>query len=406
MIKTIKTGVILLAAALLAWLLPWLLAFLTTQPSWRPFTLYSCVVHSFAHLDYDEEGNTIGRDAEGNIYTERQTDSIMPMFYFRQLAAEGRFPKEIEGIPVTPKDAERSEFIFRTSPRDVNRPQIGLYQLLESRPRRLDFESPSDVFRITKSGIEFVDMATNSLDPKKSKRFTAALKKAGFRFPARVIAGNGTTRKEYDNGYFLVDDAYRVFHMKQICGWPMVLDTKISDSLQINQIFVTEFSDKRHFAFLADKDHRFYALDAEDYSLHQIPIGKFDPTNDAMMIIGDMFYWTITLQRDNDERLVAVNARDYSLVDTFIPEEEVDPAEIYGRYLFPTTLAFTSFKDTFVRPRVTPFSFPALILGAFLALVYGLLHRHDLKGHLWQMVGMLILGIYVFLPLIIMERRA
>ncbi len=406
MIKTIKTGVIFLAAALLAWLLPWFFAFLTTQPSWRPFTLYSCIVHSFAHLDYDAEDNTIGRDAKGNIYTERQTDSIMPMFYFRQLAAEGRFPKEIEGIPVTPKDAERSEFIFRTSPQDVNRPRIGLYQLLESRPRRLDFESPSDVFRITESGIEFVDMATNSLDKKKSERFTAALQKAGFRFPARVIAGNGTTRKEYDNGYFIVDDDYRVFHMKQICGWPMVLDTKISDSLRINHIFVTEFSDRRHFAFLTDEANRFYALDAEDYSLHQIPIGRFDATNDAMMIIGDMFYWTITLQRDNDERLVAVNARDYSLADTCIPQEEVNSAEYYARYLFPTTLAFTSVKDAFVRPRLTSFSFPALLLGGILALIYALIHRRNLKDHFWQIAGVLILGIYMFLPLVIMERRA
>lgn len=136
MIKTIKTTVILLATLLLAWLLPWFYTFLFASPSWSPFTLYSCVTHSFASISYDGEGKIAGRDFKGNTYTEHQFDSILPMFYYRQLASEGRFPSRIEGVAVDVRDAERSGFIFRSSPSEINRRKPELYQLLESMPAR------------------------------------------------------------------------------------------------------------------------------------------------------------------------------------------------------------------------------------------------------------------------------
>ena len=210
MIKSIKTGIILLAALLLAWLLPWCYAFVFASPSWSPFTLYSCVTHGFASVDFDRENNVAGRDLQGNTYTQQQFDSILPTFYYRQLAAEGRFPSEIEGVAVESRDVERTNFMFRTSPGEINRRRPTVYQLLESMPDRIDLEPATDVFRITGEGIEFVDMETNTIDQKKSAAFTKVLRDKGFSFPARVVSGNPSTRKRYDNGYLLVDDALAV----------------------------------------------------------------------------------------------------------------------------------------------------------------------------------------------------
>lgn len=138
MIKSIKTGIILLAALLLAWLLPWCYAFVFASPSWSPFTLYSCVTHGFASVDFDRENNVAGRDLQGNTYTQQQFDSILPTFYYRQLAAEGRFPSEIEGVAVESRDVERTNFMFRTSPGEINRRRPTVYQLLgiDARPHR------------------------------------------------------------------------------------------------------------------------------------------------------------------------------------------------------------------------------------------------------------------------------
>ena len=372
MIKSIKTGIILLAALLLAWLLPWCYAFVFASPSWSPFTLYSCVTHGFASVDFDRENNVAGRDLQGNTYTQQQFDSILPTFYYRQLAAEGRFPSEIEGVAVESRDVERTNFMFRSRPT--------VYQLLESMPDRIDLEPATDVFRITGEGIEFVDMETNTIDQKKSAAFTKVLRDKGFSFPARVVSGNPSTRKRYDNGYLLVDDALRVYHMKQ--------DFRALDMA-------------KKLSFLVDSEKRFYTLGAEDYKLHEIPVGKFGPTRENMMIIGDMFYWTVTIQGAESKRYVAVNARDYSLADEYRPEEKPQAWAEYAKYLFPFELSFTSPLDGYVKPRIAEVSFQALWLGLVLGAFYALIRRRSPGGRLWQTVGVVLFGLFLFVPLLV-----
>ena len=407
MIKTIKTGVLLVSVLLLAWQLPWFYTFLLASPARSPFTLYSCITHSFASISYDAEGKVVGRDFKGNTYTERQFDSILPMFYYRQLASEGRFPSQIEGVAVDVGDAERSGFIFRTSPSEINRRSPGLYQLLESRPARVDFKSPTDVFRITGDGFEFVVMETNTLDREKSDAFTRAMRDEGFAFPARVVAGNASTRKEYDNGYFIADNEFKVYHLKQVRGRPFVRRTDISPSLEIRRIFVTEFADRRLFGFLVDKDDRFYALETGDYSLHELPVGTFDPAQEGMMIVGDMFYWTVILQGLGTERLVAVNARDYSRVDAYAPESAPEAWERRAEYLFPFSLSFTSPLDGYVKPRLGDFSCLAFGLGALLAAAYAVLRRRMPPGkRLLRMAGIVLFGLFLFIPLLALESSA
>ena len=176
--KTIKTIIVLLAAALLAWALPWCYAFVCSEPQESPLTLYSCVTHDFATFSFEGHDDAAGYDPAGNPYTERQFDSIMPTVFTRRLAEEGRLPERIDGIPFDAREVELSNFVFRASPSELNRPQIGLYQLLESAPGREGFRTPDDVFRITERGIEFVKMADNRVDAEKSERFDRVMKKA------------------------------------------------------------------------------------------------------------------------------------------------------------------------------------------------------------------------------------
>ncbi len=403
MIKSIKIVILLLSALLLAWLLPWCYSFVAASPSRSLFTMYSCVTHSFASITFDEQGRVGGRDFRGNTYTEREFDSILPTFYQRQLAAEGRFPAQIEGIDVTSREVERSKIMFRSTPAEINRRTPRLYQLLESMPRRVDFSMPDDVFRITDQGIEFVVMETNQIDARKSAAFTRVMCDKGFAFPARAVAGNPTPRKEYDNGYLLVDHNYGVYHLKQVCGRPFVRRTEIADTLQIRELFVTEFSDRRLLGLLVDKDHRLHALDTE-YALHPIPVGAFDPSQDQMTIIGDMFYWTVSIEGLSSERLVAVNARDYSLADEYRPESDARPWELYAAYLFPFELSFTSPLDGYVQPRITAFSLRALVLGMLLAALYAFIRRRSLREEWWSVVGVLLLGLFLFVPLLVFRR--
>ena len=49
-------------------------------------------------MEQEEGKGTVRRDAAGNIYSEAAFDSILPMFYFRQLMSDERFPDTINGI--------------------------------------------------------------------------------------------------------------------------------------------------------------------------------------------------------------------------------------------------------------------------------------------------------------------
>lgn len=123
------------------------------------------------------------------------------------------------------------------------------------------------------------------------------------------------------------------------------------------------------------------------------------------MIIGDMFYWTVNIESGGAERLVAVDARDYSVVD--VRESPAEPSrwERAARFAFPFELSFTSVDDAFVRPRVAAFSPSALWAGAVLAALYLLLRRRSLRGGVWRAAGIVLLGIYLFIPLLLLEPR-
>lgn len=150
-------------AFLLLWQLPWCYNFFVVKPEKTPFTLYSFVIGDFALMGQEDGKGTVRRDLAGNIYSEAAFDSILPMFYFRQLMSDERFPDTIKGIAVTPKLVQTENFNFRSVPSDINAPSIGLYPLLESMSGRVDLKMPDDVFRITSQGIDFIDMATNSV---------------------------------------------------------------------------------------------------------------------------------------------------------------------------------------------------------------------------------------------------
>ena len=101
-------------------------------------------------------------------------------------------------MAVESRDVERTNFMFRTSPGEINRRRPTVYQLLESMPDRIDLEPATDVFRITGEGIEFVDMETNTIDQKKSAAFTKVLRTRDFRSrpassPATPRRASGTT---------------------------------------------------------------------------------------------------------------------------------------------------------------------------------------------------------------------
>ncbi|MDE6857785.1 MAG: DUF4857 domain-containing protein [Alistipes sp.] len=327
---------------LLLWQIPWWTNFLTARTSKVPFTLYSSVLGDFISTERIDEKSIVRHDRAGNVFTQEEVDSLLPFFHMRQLVADGRFPEQVCGVDVTPHEVQRTSFSFRISPSDINATAAGLYPLLESMSGRVDLAMPDDVFRITGSGVEFIRMDDNAIDAGKSRNFTDALLRKGFRFPARSVAGNPTARKEYDEGYLLTDADGRLFHLKQQCGRPYVRAIELPEGCDIRHMFVTEFRDRSLLGFLVDAEGRFIVL-RRSYELIPAQLPPFDPATEGMTIIGNMLDWTVCTRTASADRYTALRADDMTAIDSV--EFPVDRRPMPGLY-------FTSPDDKFVRPRL------------------------------------------------------
>ena len=350
-IATIQYLIIGLGIIVCVWLLPALYRLVAPNTSRTPFVVYSCMDSSFIQFE------TINKqvqyaDFKGNTFTKHEADSLLPLFAFRQLVAEGRLPDSLFGVALTPKLIQQNAFHFKTSPKQLNKPVVGLYTLLESASGRVDLQFPPDVFRLTDKGIEFIDCETNTVNKAKSLSFSRELEKYGFVFPVQLIWGNGSTRKDYDNGFLLTDSQNRLFQLKMVKGTPWVRAIK-TDGCTITgykQLFTIEPANRQLVGLVVSDDNQLYAVRADGTMTH-ISIDSYDPQTMQITIIGDMFHWTITEYTATDSRYYAVDARTFEQVArAIIPDPAPSIKERIMRYVLPVRLRFTSWDTQLIAP--------------------------------------------------------
>lgn len=341
MIRFSKIFLYLTVAILIVWLLPWCFAFLTLKPEKAPFTMYSTLLGDFVYTQLDQDKKLYGLDPQGHTFTQAQVDSLLPAFYVRQLAADQRFPDSIRGVEVSPKEIQMTNFSFRSVPSAINAPQTGIYFLMESMSKRVELKMPDDAFRFTDKGVEFINMEANRIDGAKSALFTDMLLKKGFTFPARYASGNPTTRKDYDEGYLVIDNAHRVFHLKCTKGRPYVKAIPVPEGVVPEYVFITEFRSHQPLGFMTDQAHRFYVIQS-DGSVVETELPAFDPTKDELTIFGNMFDWTVRVSTATDDRYYALDANGYTMLKEYAYKDL--------RRSIPG-LSFTSPDDKFVKPR-------------------------------------------------------
>ena len=352
--KNVRYLIILLAAIVLVWLLPAFVSLLTPDGTRPPFVLYSFMDEDFIRFE-TENGQQRFHDFKGQEFTKHECDSLLPLFAFRQLIAEGRLPDTIGGVAVTPKLIQQNAFHFKTSPKQLNRPPIGLYTLFESQSGNVDLSLPPDVFRLTDKGLEFIDCKTNSMLKAKSLSFSRELEKRGFAFPVKLIWGNGSPRKEYDNGFLLTDQNNRLFQMKMVKGTPFVREIKGGAEEEIipwKQVFTVEPANRKLIGLAVSEDNRLYAVRA-NATLTRIGDFLYDPDTMPITIVGDLLHWTITLYTESDSQYYAVDAQTFAQTASHIvPDEAPKGWEKAKKYILPLRLSFTTWHDQYIFPHV------------------------------------------------------
>lgn len=343
--------IIALGLIVFAWLLPALYELVSPRTDKAPFVVYSCLDSTFIKMEVqDKQVHYI--DFCGKEFTKAEADSLLPLFAFRQLVAEGRLPDSLYGVALTPKLIQQNSFHFKTSPKQLNKPAVGLYTMLESASGRVDLQLPPDVFRLTDDGLEFIDCESNTINKAKSLSFSRELTKHGFTFPIQLIWGNGTTRKDYDNGFLLTDQNERLFQLKMVKGTPWVQEIQTENSCGWKQVFTVEPANRQWIGLTVSNDDKLFVVTKEGKT---IPVGidAYDPQEMQITITGDLFHWTITEYTATDTRYYAVDASTFEQVaSAIIPDSERPLAQRIERWILPVRLRFTSWRTQLIYPNL------------------------------------------------------
>lgn len=375
--KTPIYALILLCTTLAGlWALPALVRKATSAADDYPFVYYGSVSKAFGLIDYKNKEMPLA-DLAGKRYTAAQFDSLMPLLNFRQLMSDGRLPDSLDGQEITPPILRATSVVFRHSPKEVAAPDPGLYILFESMPKRVGLEIPPDVFRLRKN-IEFIDAASNKVDREKSESFQKAFDKAGFVFPARWAVGNPNPRKPYDEGYFSLDAAGNLFHIKMVNGRPYVRDTRIGETTDIHAFSMYEAANKRFYGFLLDRAGGVSIVESDDaggYRTLPLDMDPIDPRNDQLTVMGNLLYWTVTVTAPGGRRYYALETQTLRRVARHEIAREPDRWDKASRWLFPAHLTFEHENTAYVIPRFTFTAWGALAINALAALAVLLLAR-------------------------------
>jgi len=284
-------------------------------------------------------------DPKGKIYSRDDFEQLIPFVNFRQLMLTGKLPDSLDGVKLIPKEINLNNVTLRVNPLAINSRPLQLYPLIESASGRVRLELPLDYFRIS-NRMEFVTSSSNEINEKKSKLFTDALTNEGFKFPSKFIYGNPSTKKPFDEGYFVIDSGNNVFHIKMIKGKPFCKKTNIPSDLGIAYMAINEFELREFYGIIVTTNDEVFLISYDHYKLIKLPVAGYDHQEHQLQFRGDLFYRSIVVYKENGFNAV-VTDRNYKVVDSYSetkPTKDEMAAGVIASYLFPFTIVIE--KDT------------------------------------------------------------
>lgn len=397
--------VILIFATLIGlWAIPSLVKKATYSPDDYPFVYYSSMLKELGIIDYKDKKTPL-TDMKGNKYTTAQFDSLMPLLNYRQLMSDGRLPDSIGGYEITPPLLRSKSVVFKFAPTDIQTPDIGLYIMFESMPKRVGLEMPEDVFRL-KSKIEFIDAKTNTVNKEKSDLFQNALDKEGFNFPAQWASGNPNPRKPYDEGYFSLDAKGNLFHIKMVNGRPFVRNTQVGEQIDIAYFSMLEVADKRFYGFLLSKKGDIYIVESKDgkYEPLKLDIPPIDIAKDQINLMGNLLYWTVWVTTPAKRVYYGLETESLKQVAEYNVLRKDNKWDNLSKWIFPYYLTFQKPENDFISPQIICTGVYAFGINILLAIVACILLSGTRNKRIFNTIYILFTGIAGFIALLLLPN--
>lgn len=350
---------------------PYLVQIATYTPPKYPLVLYSSQLREMVYIDYGDRFYPM-TDRRGRKYTTSEFDSLMPLQNFRQLLADGRMPKEIDGLRCDARMIRNYQVTFRMTPTRIHQPKHVAYPIFESIPRRIGEITTDYIFSLD-DDIEIYNIERNILDVERTEIFRNELLRRGFAFPAKWVIGNTYPKKRYDEGYFALDAEGKLFHMKVVNGKPFVRDTHLTTAAGWHSFHPYEPILHNFYGILVSNDGKMARVNLDDngsYYAAWLDVPSIDPDVDFVRIIGNMLYWNVTVTKREGEHTYALNAWMLNAIDSeFVPPQESTWDKI-NRWTFPFIIKLKHSNSLLIEPTLSGFNINAIWVHIILILIY------------------------------------
>lgn len=313
-----RWSLLILVIALLAIWLPLARDLLFAYRFGKTQLFYSPVIERFIYTELLGEGHQfVYRDQDGKDYSREEFEALIPFIYYKNMELWGRLPLEIGGQTFDKAAIVAERQVLELKPEELpgHAPRIALFPLLEANPERSGLSFPEDILRPGKR-LDFINSDTNRLDPELTATFTQALEQAGFRFPIQATFGRVSILKPFDAGYFLLDSADALFHLRRVDGAPEVAAVPLPEGLQVRHIKVTENKRREFLGFLLAEDGQLFLLGEQGYGLIPLALPGYAPDRMELKILFDPLQRT-AIYSDRETVHAVVMDRDNQPIDRY-----------------------------------------------------------------------------------------
>jgi hypothetical protein len=295
---------IIASALCLSAVLPNLFSIAVKKKDNSPYVAFSAVLEDFILVHHSGANRYV--DTEGNVYTLKEYERLMPFVFAGDLVKWGEYPAEIQGEYIPPEKAGTDWDSITVTPQGAHSAnlRIQLFPLFESESEFTSISVPPELFRIDKR-MEFINVAENKVNEEKSALFTNALNEAGFKFPAKRIAGNPTNNKPYDFGYFVTDSGGEIYRIRQARSKPVIENTGIKTESEIFFTRVRENPNLPYYGLLVTNSGKVYQILKDGYRLAEIWVENYDPLSQRMTYGLDPLNITVKVSDEKGETIYA-----------------------------------------------------------------------------------------------------
>ena len=412
--KYSRLALMILAVIVMSVYLPRLYHMVLDEKVGKTQLFFSPVIKKFIYREMVGEGHQfVTRDEDGNNYDRQTFETMIPFIYYKNMDLWGKLPLTINGKTFDRKTIKENRRVFALKPRMIadRMPRIQVFPLLESMPGITRLRFPEDAFRFTDSSMEFINVDTNTVDEALTVRFTGALEEAGFVFPARRVFGHVSILKPFDEGFFIVDAAYAVFHVKRVKGQPAVVKTPIPPDLRIRNIKVSENKKREIYGSLLTEKGELFLISCDNYKLIRLPLDNYNPDIMDFKLIINPLYRTAVYSDDHTIYAVAMDS-DYQPIDRYqrvMFAGQRTMKDIIFKAIFPFYIKTSDKSSGYLRFDLILngwLSMAGIVLALLITVLYMRISKLNYKKYWLDPVFILFTGLFGLVAVILIKPEA